>query len=65
MSASMIKTLAPVWARLIAVFVAVVVLPSDGRLEVINRDFGAWPALESRIEVRSWRYASASDERES
>ncbi|MEZ5424098.1 MAG: hypothetical protein R2682_13530 [Pyrinomonadaceae bacterium] len=45
----------PFGARLIAVFVAVVVLPSDGRLDVIKSDFGAWPAVESRIDVRSWR----------
>jgi hypothetical protein len=37
----MIKTFAPVCARLIAVFVAVVVLPSDGKLDVIKSDFGA------------------------
>src|SRR3954470_414541 len=59
----MIKTFAPVWARLIAVFVAVVVFPSEGRLDVINRDFGARPAVESKIDVRRWRYASASGER--
>ena len=28
---------------------------SDGKLDVINNDFGAWPAVESNIDVRSWR----------
>ena len=65
MSASMISTLAPVCARLIAVFVAVVVFPSDGRLDVINSDLGAWPAVESRIDVLSCLYASANAELES
>ncbi len=51
-SASMITTLAPVWARLSAVFTAVVVLPSPGKLEVTRSDFGARPAVESRTEVR-------------
>ena len=60
-----ITTLAPVWARLIAVFTAVVVFPSQGRLEVISRDRGARPAVESNTEVRRWRYDSASGERPS
>jgi hypothetical protein len=34
---------------------AVVVFPSAGRLDVIKSDFGACPAVESKIEVRSWR----------
>src|SRR5690606_5972688 len=61
----MIKTFAPVWAKLIAVLVAVVVLPSAGRLDVIRSVFGGCPAVERRIDVLSWRYASASDDRES
>ena len=55
MSASTISTFAPVCARLIAVFVAVVVFPSEGRLDVISKDFGAWPAVERSIDVRSCR----------
>ena len=56
-------TLAPVCARLMAVLTAVVVLPSPGRLEVTSKVFGARPAVESRTEVLSWRYASASADR--
>ena len=52
-SASMTSTLAPVCARLIAVLTAVVVLPSDGTLDVMRSVFGARPAVESSTEVRS------------
>ena len=52
-SPSIITTLAPVCARLIAVLTAVVVLPSPGRLEVTSKVFGARPAVESSTEVRS------------
>src|SRR5256885_16024460 len=62
-SPSMMTTLALVWARLIALLTAVVVLPSPGRLEVTSKVFGARPAVESRTEVLSWRYASASADR--
>src|SRR5688572_25457235 len=43
-----------------AVLTAVVVLPSLGKLDVTNNDFGARPAVERRTEVRRWRYDSAS-----
>ena len=49
------ETAALVWARLMAVFAAVVVLPSDGKLDVRRSDFGACPAVESNIDVRSCR----------
>ena len=55
MSASMITTLAPVWAKLIAVLTAVVVFPSPGRLDVTSKDFGARPAVESKTDVRRCR----------
>ena len=59
-SASTITTLAPVWAKLSAVFTAVVVFPSPGRLDVTSNALGARPAVESKTEVRRWRYDSAS-----
>ena len=51
----MITTLAPVWAKLMAVLTAVVVFPSPGKLDVTSNDFGAWPAVESKTEVRRCR----------
>ena len=59
----MIKTSAPVWASITAVFTAVVVLPSEGWLEVTRIVFGACPAVESNSDVRRCRYASAIGER--
>ena len=54
-SQSIIKTFAPVWASMKAVLIAVVVLPSEGWLEVTRIVLGAWPADESSREVRRWR----------
>ena len=54
MSASIITT-GPRLGQVIAMFTAVVVFPSPGRLEVTSRDFGARPAVESSMEVRNWR----------
>src|SRR6266567_9253931 len=62
MSASIIKTFAPVWARLIAVLTAVVVLPSDGILDVTSNVRGGLPAVDNSIDVRKCRYASAIGE---
>src|SRR5205823_3713916 len=59
-SQSMISTSAPVWANMKAVLIAVVVLPSDGWLEVTRMVLGAWPAEESSNDVRKWRYDSAT-----
>src|SRR6185369_14682714 len=50
-SQSITKTLTPVCARLIAVFMAVVVLPSEGTLEVIKRVLGGFPAVDKRMDV--------------
>src|SRR6266550_6275156 len=58
-SQSMISTSAPVWARVNAVLIAVVVLPSEGWLEVTRIVRGAVPADESKSDVRRWRYDSA------
>ncbi len=64
-SQSIIKTCAPVWANMKAVFIAVVVLPSDGWLEVTRIVLGGVPADESKSDVRKWRYDSAMGERTS
>src|SRR2546421_12648596 len=56
-------TLAPVWARIIAVFTTVVVFPSPGWLDVTSNVFGAPPADDNRTDVRSWRYDSAKGDR--
>ena len=63
MSASTIRTLASVWARLVAMLIAVVVFPSPGKLEVTSKVFGARPALDKSTEVRNWRYDSANEDR--
>src|SRR5262249_61280210 len=60
-----IKTDDPSCAREIAVFTAVVVLPSPGWPLVIRIVFGGFSVDESKTEVRSTLYASATDERES
>src|SRR6185437_13248089 len=64
-SQSIISTSAPVCASMNAVLMAVVVLPSDGWLEVIKMVLGGLPADESNSEVRRCRYASAIGERTS
>src|SRR5712691_11827550 len=61
----MIRTSAPVWASINAVLMAVVVLPSEGWLEVTRIVFGGVPAEESSNDVRKWRYDSAIGERTS
>ena len=48
-----------------AVLMAVVVLPSEGWLEVTRIVFGGVPADESSSDVRRWRYDSAIGERTS
>jgi hypothetical protein len=48
----MITTLAPVCARLIAVFTAVVVFPSPGKLDVTSNDRGVRPAVDNNTDVR-------------
>src|SRR5216683_78771 len=47
------------------VLMAVVVLPSEGWLEVTRIVFGGVPADESSSDVRRWRYDSAIGERTS
>jgi hypothetical protein len=58
----MSSTFAPVCARLIAMFVAVVVFPSLGMLDVTSSVLGACPAVESSTDVRRCRYTSVSGE---
>src|ERR1043166_10121888 len=65
MSPSMISTDAPVWAKVMARLIVVVVLPSEGSQEVTTSVLGARPAIDNKTDVRRWRYASASGERES
>ena len=48
-------TSAPVCANIKAVLIAVVVLPSEGWLEVTRIVFGGWPAEDNNREVRKWR----------
>jgi hypothetical protein len=55
MSASMMTTLAPVWAKLKAVLTAVVVFPSPGKLDVTSSERGARPAVDSSTDVRRCR----------
>src|SRR4026208_1869991 len=64
-SQSTIRHSAPVWASMNAVLIAVVVLPSEGWLDVTRIVFGGCPADERSNEVRKWRYDSAIDERAS
>src|SRR4051794_22992546 len=59
----MISTEAPSCVREIAVFTAVVVLPSPAWPLVINIVLGGLPAVDSSIEVLTARYASAAVER--
>src|SRR5688572_28415951 len=54
-SQSMIRTSAPVWASMNAVFTAVVVFPSEGWLEVTRIVRGGLPADDSSSDVRRWR----------
>src|SRR5438045_4166404 len=58
-SPSMIRTWAPVCARMKAVLIAVVVLPSEGWLEVTRMVRGAVPAEDNNSDVRRCRYDSA------
>ena len=51
-SQSMIRICAPVWANMKAVLIAVVVLPSEGWLDVTRIVFGGVPADESKSDVR-------------
>src|SRR5678815_3492664 len=64
-SQSTIKTSAPVCASMNAVLIAVVVLPSEGWLEVTRIVFGGCPADDKSSEVRKCRYDSAIGERAS
>src|SRR3982751_6267325 len=64
-SQSIIKTFAPVCASMKAVLMAVVVLPSEGWLEVTRIVRGAVPADDNNSDVRKWRYASAIGDRTS
>src|SRR5437667_11650881 len=59
MSQSTSRTLPPFWARTMAVFTLVVVLPSWGRALVIKMILGGAPNDDNRIEVRKARYDSA------
>src|SRR6185312_11091411 len=62
MSPSTSRTLPPFCANTIAVLMLVVVLPSCGRALVTMMIFGAAPIEDSRIEVRSARYDSATSD---
>src|SRR5918911_954059 len=64
-SQSRTSTSAPVCASIVAMLTAVVVLPSEGWLDVTSTVLGGCPAEESSSDVRRWRYASAAGERAS